>query len=265
MNIHTPVWILTFNRPKVLNRLISKFIDQGFRNINVFSNHPDCEIEPGLSYHVNVIINTLNSEESNSWCSRSWNTILIKNFTQQSAYDHNDIICIQDDTDISDDFGEWFLKTKENYDFIWGPAGDQFFYLTKEVFKKVGYWDERYIGCYCGDADWLKRVVFSNKNILHGLSIYDTHNWGFGLNPTNISNYVITGQPARNLQTDYVNQHDQLGNNENSTLKHSQEHYREKWGLILDCNRPCVEAETKRTKDIDWYPWATKKLELAIN
>lgn len=251
------VYILTFDRPVALNRLIQNFGSQGFM-VNILSNHPKVEIYPLNQSYVNrTIINTLNSEESNSWCARSWNTCMMKAFDGEDT--EAEAIFIQDDTDIDETFRDWFVQARQKYDFIWGPAGDQFFYMKKDVLLSTGWWDERYIGCYCADADFLKRVFVAYDR--SKISVEDSHNWGFRWNPCGISDHVITTYGSKTVDPTYDNQHWEFERRckSNPTLAHSQNHFRAKWGVELDNNQPVIASLTRKFKDIDWYPWFTQK------
>lgn len=244
------IWILTFNRPVALNRLISALGNQGTR-VNILSNHPDLKLtEENTKYLNNYIINTLNFEESNSWCARSWNTILMKAFVQT-----DEVVCIQDDTMVGNNFCQWLNHYKQSYDFIWGPAGDQFFYLKKHILKNAGYWDERYIGCYCGDADWMKRVFMTNDP--NRLSVVDTHDWGFVHNDIGVRNVINTH--AKNADPNYENQHEELERKASGTVVCSQTHFKNKWGRYLNGTGPVNQQDERFIQEIDWYPWFTRK------
>ena len=247
-------WILTFDRPAALNRLISNFNKQGIIP-SVLSNHPDCFIDERNTIN-DLVINTLNSKFSNAWTARSWNTMLMKSF-EKTVIDG--VILIQDDTDIGPNFEEWFSEAILKFDFISGPAGDQFFSLKREVLKKVGWFDERYIGAYCADADFFKRVYLEwDKD---RVSIQDSHNWGFNHNVCGLSSHIITELQSKQIGGNYENQHwaiEKLGP-VNKTLLHSQNHYKSKWGHPLDCNQPCINWPVKLIEDIDWYPWFSTK------
>lgn len=251
------VWILTFNRPEALNRLVKHFGEQGLK-VNIFSNHPKVMLErySADNYINQVIVNTLNSEESNSWCARSWNTIMMKAFESDE-----EAILIQDDTDIDVGFVNWINEAKQKYDFIWGPAGDQFFFIRKSVLQKVGFWDERYIGCYCGDADFVKRVYMEYDR--SRISVVDSHNWGFNHNDCGLGGYVITTYQSKTVDANYDNQHWEFErrNKCNPTLAHSQNHFRAKWGVELDNNQPVINSLVRKFKEIDWYPWFSQKHE----
>lgn len=256
--INIPVWILTFDRPKSLNRLLRQLADQEFVNINILSNHPDLYVESDIikaDILKQPVINTLNDVESNSWCTRSWNTVFLKNFKH-----YDEIICIQDDTTINPQFGTWIAGASNEFDFVWGPAGDQFFYAKKSILRTVGWWDERYLACFCGDADWMRRVYYSYDN--SKLSIEERHQWGFTLNPTGIGGMVNDGDARQwnEARGGYLNQCQQFEKDGtfHPVLKHCQDHYYAKWGVSIDAPID-KNPGLRQFGEIDWYPWFTKK------
>ena len=254
------VWILTFNRPEALNRLIEHFGLEGF-TVNIFSNHPVVKIKRELldkKYVNQVIVNTLNSEISNAYCTRSWNSIYQKGFMLSE-----ELIVLQDDTDIGSNFKYWIEEQSKKFDFIAGPAGDQFHYIKKSVLQKVGWWDERFAGaCYCGDADYWKRVYYEYDK--DKISIEDTHNWGFKHNVCGLMNNVITTFESKTIDKDYENQHWFLEklNKCNNVLKYNQDWFKQKWGIDLDIGRPVVENYNRLVSEINWYPSYTKEFNI---
>jgi hypothetical protein len=258
------VWILTFNRPIALNRQINAFRD--WAEVHIFSNHPQIGLstENNQLYEqgkLHILSNSLSDPEATSYCARSWNNMFLKCFKDQE-----EAIFIQDDTQIwnPNAFKDLILKHKETYDLIWGPAGDQFFYMKKSVLQQVGWFDERYLGCYCGDADWLKRAWRAlDKN---RLSVVDTHDWGFVHNDIGICHYIPTDVGSKAADPNYVNQHQEaeakLGQ-ENTALIQSQSHFKAKWGTpgngINGIGSMIHHINPPTFPEIDWYPWFTKK------
>lgn len=253
------VWILTFNRPIVLNRQIETFGKAGF-DVHIFSNYPEVQIaESNRDYVKEVVFNNLSDYEANSYCARSWNNIFIKCFKTQ-----NEGIFVQDDTFCLESTGPFIEKNKDKYDLIWGPVGDTFFYMKKSVLATAGWFDERYLACYCGDADFLKRVWLSYDR--NRISVNESHDWGFIHNDIGIGNHIPSAPQARSLDSCYVNQHDdnesKMGSN-NYMLVHSQGHFKAKWqtpgngingiGSMISYTSPPAFSE------IDWYPWFTRK------
>lgn len=261
-----PVWILTFNRPKTLNNLIISLGKQGLKS-NILSNHPVLElVDEAKQYVDDVVINSLNCAESNSWCARSWNTIYHKGFAKS-----DELVCIQDDISVSNDFHSWITENGKKFDFIFGHAGDQFHYIKKSVLQKIGWWDERYLGCYCGDAEYLMRVWQEYDR--DKISVEEYHGWGFVHNPIEIRNHVLTrGAGAAILDDNYENQDWALNSifpcsgvpfSSNDTMTAARLHFKEKWGHDLLHGVPVTDTKYERKiREIDWYPWATKKYEI---
>ena len=136
-------WILTFDRPQALNRQIDTF--KSWTDVHIFTNHPHIGLsEENGKLHgegkLPILHNTLSDPEATSYCARSWNNIFLKGFK-----DAEEMICVQDDTCITNPerLKNIILSARPHYDFIWGPAGDQFFYVKKKVLQKVGWFDER--------------------------------------------------------------------------------------------------------------------------
>lgn len=257
------VWILTFNRPAALNRQIDAF--KSWSAVHILTNHSDVQLtaenhELLKQGKLQIIHNTLSDNESNSWCARSWNSIFLKAFKTEE-----EIICVQDDTCILDPegFKTLILGNTSRYDLIWGPAGDQFFYVKKKVLARVGYFDERYLGCYCGDADWLKRIW--QQWDANRLSISESHDWGFQHNPIGINHHIPTHIQSKACDSTYINQHEEIVakmGQRNSILEHSQAHYCAKWGHMLNGNGPINRVDLPfgtLIPEISWYPWFSKK------
>lgn len=261
--MHT--WILTFNRPAALSRQIDTF--KSWSRVHVFSNHPDIgmteeHVEMHERGHLPVLYNSLSDPEATSYCARSWNNIFLKGFK-----DVDEMICVQDDTLVTqpDRLRDLILANRERYDLIWGPGGDQFFYVKKRVLQTVGWFDERYLGCYCGDADWLKRIW--NQYDRSRLSIFETHDWGFTHNDIGLGQYFRWDIGSKAVDATYVNQHHEIegvvGVHTNSILEHSQGWYEKKWGGKLNGTGPINDPRNIRRGpgpgEIDWYPWFTRK------
>ena len=254
------VWILTFNRPQVLNRQIETFGKLGY-DVHIFSNHPQVGLtEENKQYIKEIVFNNLSDEEANSYCARSWNNIFIKAFKDGTE----ECVFVQDDTWCRPEIGQLIEENKDKYDLIWGPAGDTFFYMKKKVLAEIGWFDERYLACYCGDADFLKRAwLYYDRE---RLSIAETHDWGFFHNDIGIRQHISWDLKSKCLDENYVNQHQEneakIGDS-NYMLHHSQGHFKAKWGTpgngINGIGPISSYEEPPLIAEIDWYPWFTKK------
>ncbi len=247
-----PVWILTWKRPDCLNRLIRQLYNEGFTNINIMSNHPELLVEDDLiSKNIinNAVINTLTEPESNSWCTRSWNSIALKAFKSGE-----ECMFFQDDTTINPGFGDWFRSVSKKYDLLWGPAGDQWFYFTKTVFANAGYFDERFISCFCGDCDWLRRAY--HRNDKSKLCIEDTHDWGIIHNPCGVRQFVNHGYGRRGSHLDNhweAIKHGYLGR----LVTYTEGLYYQKWGRKMQ-EKISESPSEPLIVEVDWYPWFTQ-------
>jgi hypothetical protein len=267
------VWILTFNRPKVLSRQVKLWGRVGF-DVHVYSNYPEMRYEDNETYDLikSVHINSNSYKESNSYCARSWNNIFIKAFMNTEI----DGVFVQDDTECDDKTPQLIRDHRQDKDFIWGPAGDTFFYLKREVLKRVGWFDERYLACYCGDADFMLRTFISyyTGGEIDRISIEETHDWGWFTNPIGITKHIRWDLQSKCLDADYQNQHWELEKQPgNPALVQSQSHFKAKWGFPgngINGIGPIAAQWNERLKDqqsstppyiqeIDWYPWFTAK------
>jgi hypothetical protein len=261
------IWILTFNRPHALNRLINQLGNQG-QGVCILSNHPTLKIaKVNEQFLDRVIINTLNSPDSNAWTARAWNVIM------QKAFEHtNDLVALQDDTSIRSGFIEHLSKQREHYDFIAASGGDQFFFIRKSVLQRTGWFDERYIGSYCQDADYWKRVymAYNHDRLRDRISIEESHNWGFSWNACGLFDYIDTEMHVKAIDPDYVNQHYEIERihnsttDDNPTLKYCQQHFKDKWGIELDNGKPVIADLNRKMRDIDWYPAYSKKFDITF-
>lgn len=253
------VWILTFRRPKALNRQIAMFGSMGY-DVHIFSNHPVVDVfEENKQYVKGILINTLGDPDCTAWMARSWNSVYLKCFKLEE-----EAMFVQDDTPVRPELRDLIEYNKDKYDLIWGPQGDAFYYLKKRLISKIGWWDERYLGAYCADADFLMRCwLYYDRD---RLSISESHDWGMYHNSIGLEHVISTEYMKRIVDEDYLNQHDQIaqiiGWNESHPMLHSQKFFRNKWHtpgnglneigpLINHISHPIIE-------DIDWYPWFTK-------
>lgn len=262
-------WILTFNRPKSLNRLIDNLWSQNKPKIYVFNNAPVAHIDYPNRVALQVD-NHMGTNESTSWCARSWNSIYIK------ALERGDeIVCLQDDTNVGPNFVSWITEQSKKYDFMFGPAGDQFHFINKSVIQNVGWWDERYNGCYCADADYLRRVWLRHQR--ERISVEESHGWGFYHNVSGIYDNVIARTPNNVPDPDYINQHTQLENiakikdkdkyTTNHVVAQARDNFFTKWGCELTDHTPVINGGVQGYPNItefDWYPWASKKYGIKV-
>lgn len=254
-------WILTFDRSQALNRQIDAF--KSWTSVHIFTNHPRVSFSAeNLDLYdrgqLPVLHNTLSDPEATAYTARAWNNIFLKGFK-----DADEMICVQDDTFITNPtaFRDLILGNKDKYDLIWGPAGDQFFYIKKKVVEKIGFFDERFsTGAFCGDADFLKRIWLNYDR--DKLSIVEKHDFGFSHNSIGIENIIPTDIRSKAIDANYVNQHQEIQkiDPKDEWLHYAQDFWKQKWGHPLNG----VGSMTQFTnppllKELWLYPWFVKK------
>lgn len=255
-----PCWILTFDRSAALNRQIDTF--KSWASIHIFTNHPRVSFtaenldlyDRGL---LPVLHNTLSDPEATSYCARSWNSIFLKAFKTEDY-----CIFVQDDTLITDPIGlrDFILSRKDRYDLQWFPGGDQFFAMSKKVLETVGFFDERFPFCYCGDADFLNRVWQNCDR--DRLSIAETHDWGFSHNAENALSFFRWDVPSKSIDPTYINQHwaNERLSPQNHGLVAAQKHWENKWGHPLNGVGSFTQfVDPPRFREIQLYPWFDHK------
>jgi len=249
-------WILTFNRPRALNRQIEVFGKDGC-DVHVMSNHPLVQIDKHLRPYVHkVVVNTLGDAESTAYTTRSWNAMFLKTFKQ-----HDEAIFVQDDTLITQEALEIVRTQTHQFDLIWGPAGDQFWYMKKLILRQVGFFDERFsTGAFCGDADFLKRVWFQCDQ--SRLSIVEKHDFGFMHQDIGLSHLIPTDVGHKAIDSTYINQHQECQQKSGNDLwmQYAQELFLNKWGHRLNGTGPLTDHPSPpRWTELFLYPWFTKK------
>lgn len=247
-------WILTFNRPRALNRQIKTLGEFGY-DVHIFSNHPTVEVDDENKRYVKgILINTLGDPECYAWMARSWNSVYLKCFKHSE-----ESIFVQDDTLLPPQVKDIIDNNKDKYDLIWGPRGDCFYYMKKNVLREIGWWDERFLGAYCSDADFLLRCwLFYDRN---KLSISEGHPWGFEHNSLGLLQVIPSDWDSRLVDDNYVNQHDQIvrSQGKNYPMEHSVSLFISKWGTSTGIEGPIIERISYPLfEEINWYSWFTK-------
>lgn len=254
-------WILTFSRPAALNRQIAAF--GRWTGVKIFSNHPEIQLtSEHADFHkagdLPILYNSLSDPEATAYTARSWNSMFLKCFKEE-----DEAIFVQDDTHITnwEAVRDIVLTNKERYDFMWAPAGDQFWYMKKKVLQEVGFFDERFsTGAFCGDADFLKRVWLNYDR--NKLSIVEKHDFGFSHNSIGLENYIPTDIHSKAIDSNYQNQHQEIQRLDprDVWMSYAQEFWKQKWGHPLNGVGPITQfSEPPKFPELFLYPWFTKK------
>jgi len=248
------IWIVTYNRPDALNQAISDFLESTPENvpINVISNHSKLNLFKDYGSRVRVWMNNLRSDESWGYLSRNWNQCFYLGLR-----DYEWILCSQDDVRVKKGWIE-LIQQNPHYDFYTASYFDVVFMLNQSAFKKIGWFDERFIVMDYHDNDYLRRAY--QKLGREKICAEDKHGWmlngkftGF-INPINLSKYWIHSPEEGYKQPD---DHPRGRGKEVIHNRANTNFLYEKWGAIIKINHQELNLK-QRIPDIDWYPWFTK-------
>lgn len=165
----TKIFILTYDRPKALNAVLSSlFVSDAKRdiakgNIEIFiiNNFSKLHIEPKYRSKVKILDNCLRLDKSTGHMSRNWNQALLLGFQNLISPKADIVITLQDDVLLQ---VNWFERTKilhKKFSFIQNGYGDAFCSYTVDAVRKVGLWDERFLmGAQA--ADYFYRQLMFN-------------------------------------------------------------------------------------------------------
>lgn len=246
------IWIITYNRPDSINRAVSDFLNSTPETapINIISNHSKLELRRDYGSRVKVWVNTLRPDESWGYLARNWNQCLYLGLK-----DHEWVLCSQDDVHIKPGWLE-LVQKNPRYSFYTAPFFDMAFLVNREAFKRVGWFDERFLCVDLQDNDYLRRVYqrLERKKIC----IEDRHGWQLNgrpishINPIGLSKYWIHGPDEGDAQPqDRPRGSDKIHYRINDAYRYA------KWRIVGKANSQELNLK-QRIPDIDWYPWFTK-------
>ncbi len=170
----------TYFKP-LIKKLVSVFPDKQI--ICIANGHPDKDIQiPYLKKYVDFLSTFENIKyityEQNQSLAKCWNHVLIHS-------NNEGCLMLNDDTQVSEIFREEFENKiiNKNLPFTTINGSWSHFYITKNIIKQIGWFDENLLGIGYEDADTMFRMVKLNEG-----KITDTECLG-------IKNYVA---PAEN-------------------------------------------------------------------
>ena len=164
-------------------------IDQFCSN---YEKHSDINyhfIDNGQQKRIPAFASSFYETSKNIGCAGGWNLICLIAFEHMKL---KKILITQDDVRIPESF---FIEAlDQTYDNIVGILSPYFefsaFTITRDIFNKIGYFDENFINVYGEDADYKQRCYLNN---IHIDSLY--------LNPKLNDNATIKDNPSLNRLT----------------------------------------------------------------
>lgn len=241
------IYIVTYDRPQSLNSSIRGYLETipFTPKINVISNHSRCVIDAELQKYVTVTYNNMRPDESWGYLTRSWNQCFQFGFVH-----HEWILCSQDDVIVKPG---WFeLVNSTGYDFYLAPLGDTRFLLNRSAFRRIGWFDERFVGIGWHEHDYIMRVL----NLLpETASIVDDHYYQpIKHNSIGLEQYWI--QPDLEQDEKVSKRGGEISNFE--ALLPRISYYQSKWG-VLPCHKMVGIPVSELPREIDWYPYISGK------
>jgi hypothetical protein len=212
-----------------------------YRRMYVVVNHPDgaAGFEPPERCR---IIHTGRVPQHPGCMSRTWNLAM------QWAFQDPEVewlLCSMDDVGVRQ--GWLDLVNRHAFQFYLAPCGDLVFLLHREVFRRVGWFDERFVVMGFQEWDWEARVLRALG--VERVMMEDGHGWNH--NAIGLHNYWFhTG--------DFAPTH-----RDTSCQMLNEYWLHRKWGLhatrhFVDMMASGVVRECP-TPEIDWYPWFSRQ------
>lgn len=158
----------------LIKKLVEVFPDKEI--ICIINGHPDRTLQINylnkvtsfLENYPNIRYLTYDEHQSLSKC---WNQLVILSHTEK-------ILILNDDTQVTELFREEFEKKVASLPFSIMNVSWSHFLISKEIIKKVGWFDERLLGVGHEDADYALRMGVA------GIQMTDTECLG-------LNNYVV--------------------------------------------------------------------------
>lgn len=231
--------ISTHNRPVPLRVTMKLWAEScpDYRAMLVIGNHPhDMYVEPPAR---GFVIPTGRVPQHPGCMAKTWNLAM------QWAFGDPEVewlLCSMDDVGVRD--GWLDLVNQHAYDFYLAPCGDLVFLFNRRVFRRVGWFDERFVVMGFQEWDWEARVLRAMG--LDRCMFEDGHGWNH--NAIGLHNYWYhTGDFC---PTHRDTSHQQL--NENWLVG--------KWGVrdpqhfveLMANGKICAHPGLL---EVDWYPW----------
>lgn len=163
------IFIVTYKCPHLNANLKSIFESDANPNdysVSVIVNDPDYFIDEEYKDRVTIHMQTLRFTSNNvGHLARDWNQALIKGFgSLDESREAEQVILCQDDMIWDKDWKEKLDKIHETYTFYACSFGDGFMSFKSNAVRRVGLFDERFIGVGYHEGDYfLRQFIFNNK------------------------------------------------------------------------------------------------------
>tara|TARA_B110000305_G_C19372738_1_gene605361 strand:+ start:155 stop:1108 length:954 start_codon:yes stop_codon:yes gene_type:complete len=176
------IYIVTYKRTDVLNNTLENLFKSDFTEVentevNIINNHTNFNLDKKFINKVNILNNVLRPDWSNGNLAENWNQALLNGFRDLNNPDAEYIVTMQNDTVVDKNWCKNLLTMHKKFNFIVGKYGDNIVSYTPDAVKKIGIWDENFLGVQYKEADyWIRALIFNKEkscinDILHGLEL----------------------------------------------------------------------------------------------
>lgn len=185
------LYIITYNNDKILNRALESLYESDFFNysntqVNIINNYSSINIDNKYN-KVNIINNETRGDNFNPNLSENHNQAILFGFNDLNNPDSEIVVHTHNDIIFDNFWVKSLIKCMKKYTFVVGSIGDQFVAYKADAVKKIGLWDENYIGIFHKECDYfLRAILFNNEesyinDIVHGRIHNNQINYTFDL------------------------------------------------------------------------------------
>lgn len=238
------LWLVSYQRPETLRETITQWLASfPFTRVTVIANDPTLDYTPFIRDLATPVIVKHNifrhgwETGSIAWC---WNQAMRGTFLERTW-----CLMSQDDVDVKPGWAD--LITDDYISYV-APHGDTVQLQSREGWRRVGWFDERFRAIGGPEADYLLRMLQTYPDLL---SAHDEHVWQLRHNDVGLANHWrIAPRDAHGQELRY--HHNQHFANAECFVR-----WMEKWGEHVDdlfVNQHYGATRNPGWDELDWYP-----------
>ncbi|MES3005349.1 MAG: hypothetical protein V4664_00160 [Patescibacteria group bacterium] len=148
----------------LVERLVKIFPDKQI--ICIANGHPDRELQTNYLRKFTAFLKqfenvTLSTYENNQSLAKCWNELII-------ASKEEGCLILNDDTQVTELFREEFEKNIISNDFSFSAINGSWshFFISKDIIRKIGWFDENFTGIGQEDSDYMFRMAILNMETI---------------------------------------------------------------------------------------------------
>lgn len=161
------IYIVTYNDSKVINSNLESLFSTNFYdndvNIYIINNYSILNIDERYLDKITILNNVLSHDNSRGHLSRNWNQSIVNGFGNVKTPNCDILVTCQDDTLWNNDWIIDLIEIHKKYSFYSCLDGDGFCSYTIDAIRKIGLWDERFVGITFQEAEYFLRCLMYNR------------------------------------------------------------------------------------------------------